>query len=215
MTWTGKDQRRDLQDLRKLSRWPLLSYARKEAAPKAPREKSSTRRRIRFPTLAAFTPQRAFEFVVGYLRNRFGPRHSFEVYRRSDPDTGVYELDAEEPEVRIALCGDWGTGTDEAYHVAQRILNCDPHYTIHLGDIYYVGGDNEVNHNLLGENNVDSEYLPCSWPCGSVGSFSLLGNHEALARGGAYFNKVLRALGLTKSVVIRSQVIFAFKTITG
>jgi hypothetical protein len=78
------------------------------------------------------------------------------------------------------------------------MIDCDPHYTIHLGDIYYVGDDQEVEQNFLGENNVDNEYRPCSWPSGSLGSFALLGNHEMYARGDAYFNKALPALGLTK-----------------
>ena len=99
MSTTEKDQRRDLQDYRKLSRWSLLSYARKEAAPKAPRVKSTLRHPAQFPSLAAFSPRRAFAFVTSYLRNRLGPRHPFEVYRRNDPDTGVYRLDAGEPEI--------------------------------------------------------------------------------------------------------------------
>ena len=42
-------------------------------------------------------------------------------------------------EIRIALAGDWGTGTDEAAQVAALIEAWRPHYSIHLGDIYYVG----------------------------------------------------------------------------
>jgi predicted acylesterase/phospholipase RssA len=197
--WIEKDQRRDLQDLRNLSRSPFLSYARRGAAPTAPRLKAWGKRPAQFPSLVAFSPRRAIAFAASYLRNRIGPRHSFETYRRDDPRAGIFSLDVGEDEVRIALCGDWATGTDEAYHVARQIINYQPHYTIHLGDIYYVGSEEETDQNFLGENNVDNRYLPCSWPCGSVASFALLGNHEMYARGDAYFIKALPALGPTTS----------------
>jgi len=40
--------------------------------------------------------------------------------------------------VKLAIAGDWGTGTNEAYRVAAGISAFTPDYTIHLGDVYYV-----------------------------------------------------------------------------
>ncbi len=41
----------------------------------------------------------------------------------------------------ISLVGDWGTGTDEAESVAKRVLEFGPDFTVHLGDVYFVGGE--------------------------------------------------------------------------
>jgi predicted phosphodiesterase len=57
----------------------------------------------------------------------------------------------------------------------------DPDFTIHLGDVYYVGDDNEVRENFLGEKT--SPYAPVRWPMGAKGSFALNGNHEMYADG--------------------------------
>lgn len=95
----------------------------------------------------------------------------------------------------MALAGDWATGTDEAELVAQLIATFAPHYSIHLGDVYYVGGGHEVDENFLGINNPNNGYDPCLWPNGSHGSFALNGNHEMYARGYAYFDRMLPRLG--------------------
>jgi len=94
-----------------------------------------------------------------YLSHRIGPRHPFLTYPKSDPHQGVYQL-AGGDEIRIALAGDWATGTDEAESVAQLIAAFAPHYSIHLGDVYYVGGGHEVDENFLGINNPNNGYDP-------------------------------------------------------
>ncbi len=81
-----------------------------------------------------------------------------------------------EDEIRIALAGDWATGTDEAAEVAGLMAHFDPHYSIHLGDVYYVGDADEVDENFLGKKT--SNYEACRWPRGSHGAFALNGNHE-------------------------------------
>jgi len=71
-----------------------------------------------------------------------------------------------------------------------------PHYTIHLGDVYYVGVKDEVEENCLGQPDANHSFTPCLWPWGSVGSFALNGNHEMYALGEAYFEVFLPTLGL-------------------
>lgn len=66
--------------------------------------------------------------------------------------------------------------------------NYSPDYTIHLGDIYFVGMKEETTDNFISEN--------CSWPKGSSGSFSLLGNHEMYSRGISFFRDLLPTLGI-------------------
>ena len=72
-------------------------------------------------------------------------------------------------EIRIALAGDWGTGTDEAAEVAALIEAWRPHYSIHLGDVYYVGDPAEVGANFLGIPNPRYQFAPCKWPLGIGG----------------------------------------------
>src|SRR5258708_12352297 len=77
---------------------------------------------------------------------------------------------------RVSIAGDWGTGTNEAECVAERIKEFDPHFTIHIGDIYYVGDPQSVNENCLGIKNPNNNYDPVRCPSGSKASFALNGN---------------------------------------
>jgi hypothetical protein len=97
--------------------------------------------------------------------------------------------------VKIALVGDWGTGewADGSLqdYPAQAVINevqsWTPHYTIHLGDVYYAGtagfldSDEELN------NFVNN------WPSGSQGSFMLNSNHEMYSGAQGFFGKGLKA----------------------
>jgi hypothetical protein len=190
-----QNRRRDLQDLQNLSRLPILSYAQKQTQPQKPRAKAASLTPIRYPLLAAFSPKRVVKWGWEYLLHRIGPRHAFLTYAKSDADQGVYRLEGGD-DIRIALAGDWATGTDEAASVAELMDEFAPHYSIHLGDVYYVGGRSEVDENFLGINNPNNGYDPCLWPKGSHGSFALNGNHEMYARGFGYFDRMLPALGL-------------------
>ena len=191
--------RKDLQDFRKLSRAPVLSYLQKQAQPKTPRRRTLAAAPVRHPLLAAFAPQRIWTWFREYLRFRIGPKHAFLEYDDTDSDSGVYRLTGAGSEIRIALAGDWASGTDEAAAVATQITEYQPHYSIHLGDVYYVGDTAEVGENFLGIPNPANDYLPCTWPKGSEGTFALNGNHEMYARGLGYFDCILPALGLRGS----------------
>ena len=186
---------KDLQDLRALPRSAFLSHLQKQAQPETPRPGVVKANPTNYPKLSAFFSRRVFKWIIEYLSNRFGRRHEFLSYPPSGPDNGVYKLQGDGGEIRIALAGDWGTGTDEAATVAKQITAFDPHYSIHLGDVYYVGDLLEVNANFLGVQNPNSQYKPCKWPTGSRGTFALNGNHEMYARGFAYFDNMLPALG--------------------
>src|ERR1700737_4239934 len=131
-TGTGVSRRKDLQDLHKLPRAPILSYLRKQASPGAARVKTAKLVPSKYPLLAAFSPQRMVKWIWEYLSFRIGPRHPFLTYARSDPDQGVYPLEGDGKKIRIALAGDWATGTDEAALVGELMTEFRPHYSIHL-----------------------------------------------------------------------------------
>jgi hypothetical protein len=89
-------------------------------------------------------------------------------------------------DVQIALAGDWGTGDwrtktnpSPSTRVCDQIKVLNPHLTIHLGDVYYAGTDEEEQHILVK-----------SWPPGVLGSFALNSNHEMYSGGGPYFTAI-------------------------
>ena len=134
-----------------------------------------------------------FQWVGHYLKSRFGPKWPFADYGAYEGDNGIYNLaasagdpDPDEP-VLISLAGDWGSGTEDAFDVGQSVNLGFPHFTIHLGDIYYVGTKKEVHENMLGGR--------VQWPLGNRGSFALNANHEMYSQGKGYFAHLLPALG--------------------
>ncbi|MCY2964200.1 MAG: metallophosphoesterase, partial [Planctomycetota bacterium] len=81
---------------------------------------------------------------------------------------------------KIALFGDWGTGTSDAITLLQQIKGFKPDILMHLGDIYYSGTKDEVQERFL--NVIKSVYSSGSPPC-----FSLAGNHDMYSGGEGYY----------------------------
>ena len=198
-------KRRELASLRGLPRSPLASYARRalDAAREAAEPIRTLRSRTRRLQVWEFLSNNLFAWIASYLRNRFGPRHAFPDYRRTLADKGIYPLESDGGSVRVSIAGDWASGTDEAAAVAAAIASWNPHFTIHLGDVYYVGDEAEVRATFLGERT--SFYQPTQWPRGSVGTFALNGNHEMYARGTAYFDVLLPRLGFPSGAPQRAS----------
>lgn len=91
--------------------------------------------------------------------------------------------------VGIALAGDWGTGdwrttanpapsTDVRNHMALLA----PDLTIHLGDVYYAGTQDEEQHLMVS-----------LWPPAPEGSFALNSNHEMYSGAKPYFQAIANA----------------------
>ena len=91
--------------------------------------------------------------------------------------------------ITIALIGDWGTGIwpDGDQHKCPAILVRDkvkalhPDYTIHLGDVYYSGTEDE-----------EENYFVKHWVSGSRGTLALNSNHEMYSGARGYFQKALK-----------------------
>jgi Calcineurin-like phosphoesterase len=203
---------KDLRDLVGVSRNPVVAFLQKQAAPSAPRPEGSpsivssesatssvgsamAAATHAFETLKQFEPSDYVRWISEYLKYRLGPKHVFLTYDGKQPAHGIYALTSDEPEIRIGLGGDWGTGTDEAHRVAKLLCEFDPHFTVHLGDVYFVGDASEVKENFLGLQRPGCQYTPCKWPLGSKAGFALNGNHEMYARGVAYFDEILPMMG--------------------
>jgi len=183
--------RRDLHDLEGLPRSAAQSQFR-AALERAGEDPAPSR-----PPLANLAAPALWNWVRSYLRYAFQRSHPF-VPHTKHPTHCIYPLGdgAGTGVVRVSLAGDWASGTAEAVQAAQGMMRSDPHFTIHLGDIYYVGDELALLENCLGIDNPKTLYAPATWPIGSLGSFALNGNHEMYANGRPYFERFLPRLGL-------------------
>lgn len=121
----GPRRRRRARDLHKLPRSAALSQLYLAA---------ETVARPNYPPESFFAPSALWAWVRNYLAYIFGKKHDFPPYTAS-PQSAIYDLlDQKGTDgVRIALVGDWGTGTDEAESVAEQMKKFSPHFTIHIG----------------------------------------------------------------------------------
>jgi hypothetical protein len=136
-------------------------------------------------------------WIRNYLAYVFRKKHTFPSCIAS-PTLAMYDLldgNNSGQNVKISIAGDWGTGTSEAESVAISMSRFDPDFTIHIGDVYYVGDPPSVNENCLGIKNPNNNYDPVTWPIGSKESFAVNGNHEMYANGIGYFDVFLPRLG--------------------
>lgn len=129
-------------------------------------------------------------WVLTYLAHRFGPREKLPTYQ----GTGQSGIHTMADTGQVALYGDWASGTLAAAQVAARIREHGPEHTIHMGDVYFVGDEDEARENFLGEEVPGSPWQAVAFPRGSQRSFALNGNHEMYARGKGYFRRILPAL---------------------
>ena len=147
-----------------------------------------------------------------YIANHWGKLHTFQTYNA--PDTGIihlntgkqlstiYDVDDDDSNtiVNIGIASDWAAGTWESDLIAYSMnQNIDPQitnhnttqlsntaydWTIHLGDIYYIGLDTEIQSNFLGNISHIIDNPPVkgvTWPIGRLGTFVHMGNHEMLS----------------------------------
>ena len=126
-----------------------------------------------------------WSWIYHYIKSRFGRKYPYPAYQL--PDTGIYEL-ASGQEITVAVVSDWATDTPDSFAVARQIQQHEPDYTIHVGDVYYVGSPAEIRSNFVEEGSP--------WVRGHSGSFAVLGNHEMYARGIAFFKHLLPTLGI-------------------
>mmetsp|Transcript_103134 Transcript_103134/g.126048 ORF Transcript_103134/g.126048 Transcript_103134/m.126048 type:complete len:557 (-) Transcript_103134:31-1701(-) len=83
--------------------------------------------------------------------------------------------------VLIGAAGDWASGTCEAKTVANLIAQHEPQITIHLGDTYYVGDEEDFQLNVMGMTPKAAGQEGVRWPKGSHTTFLMAGNHEQIA----------------------------------
>ncbi|MBL8191866.1 MAG: metallophosphoesterase [Acidobacteria bacterium] len=93
-------------------------------------------------------------------------------------------------QLRIAIVGDWGTGTyadNPAMQVMNQINSLKPDYIIHLGDVYYAG-TNEIFPPPGEESANYLELWPSTKTQAAGTSFMLNSNHEMYSGATGYFD---------------------------
>jgi 3',5'-cyclic AMP phosphodiesterase CpdA len=119
--------------------------------------------------------------LVNYVAY-FGPDgHRAEIpYIR--PSAAIPGIIAVAPNSRIALVGDWGTGTPTAVTVLEQIKLQQPNIFIHLGDIYYSGTPEECEVHFLQILDRALDRANSKIPV-----FNLAGNHDMYDGGVGYY----------------------------
>ncbi|GAB2790977.1 hypothetical protein GCM10027275_39870 [Rhabdobacter roseus] len=149
--------------------------------------------------LSEFFKTNLLGFTIHYLKSRFGPRHPYQAYPRYG-DSGVYQMQSSIPTreaISVALLSDWGSDTDESDAVAHLVARYAPDYSVHLGDVYFVGTPKEVEENFTAPH--------ASWYYGASGSLALSGNHEMYSNGDAFFQQLLPAMYVCEGEVRKTQ----------
>jgi Calcineurin-like phosphoesterase len=105
-------------------------------------------------------------------------------------------VEAAGDQITIAVIGDWGTGqwadgnsNGPAMAVMAQVAKLNPDYTIHLGDVYYAGTEQDP----LGMAGEEMDNFLNLWRAGTRGTFTLNSNHEMYDGGNGYFGKALAA----------------------
>jgi hypothetical protein len=140
--------------------------------------------------LGDFLNEKIFRWTWHTITHFFGSKHPFLTYQGKE-DNGIYPLLSENKSsegVALALASDWATDTKESADIASKMMEHQPDYTLHLGDTYYVGNEEEIKANFLKPN--------APWHKGPSGSFALMGNHEMYSMARAYYQKLLPAMGV-------------------
>ena len=148
------------------------------------------KRRTRRKKITDFLGKEIWSWLYHYIKSRFGKKAKYRPYPAGE--TGVYKLTksagSANEYMSIALASDWATDTKESEGVCQQIKKHEPDYTVHIGDIYFVGAPHEVKRNFI--------FRHSPWVRGNTGSFAVMGNHEMYARGEAFFEHLLPTLGI-------------------
>ena len=147
-----------------------------------------------------FLNTKIWGWVYHYVKSRFGVKHDFMDYNNKSSN-GVFKAYSKKSEsgnnIKVVMAADWGSDTPESDFIGEKMKQENGDYTIHLGDVYYVGEPKEVEQNFLSPN--------ASWPKGSSGTLALPGNHEFYSNGNGYFNKLLPRMFVETKEGIKKQ----------
>jgi hypothetical protein len=143
--------------------------------------------------IESFLPTKIWNWLTNYVKSRFLGKVKYQFYP-SNGDNGIYPLIANtNGKVDIAIAADWASDTLESAMVG-KLMRTDvngneslPDYSIHLGDVYYVGNPKEVEANF----GKDLQTGRSDWTYGTKGFLAVPGNHEFYSTGEGFYNNLL------------------------
>ena len=116
-----------------------------------------------------------YEKAFGHLS------HGHQIPYVTYQDMDDFVLEVLPDDARIAIVGDWGTGTPDAAALMGAIAAHEPDVLIHLGDIYYSGTPRETHARFL---DLCNSVLRRKRP---VPVYTLSGNHDMYSGGAGYY----------------------------
>jgi hypothetical protein len=116
-----------------------------------------------------------FVWLADYFTTVLRGKYPFPEYDLSDPRAGIHVMPNS---VKIGLAGDWASGTVSAYRVRYEMEELDPDITIHLGDVYFAGKQEEFDEYFMGADDWPRGSLQRSDEITALPSYALNGNHE-------------------------------------
>jgi len=133
------------------------------------------------------------ENIWGWVLKTLGapftaPYTPYPVYSDPASNNGIFRIPKAPGEpVSIALLADWASDTVESQLIGSQ-AGPDNDYSVHLGDTYFIGKQDEIAANFYKESGG-------TWPYATLGSFAIPGNHEMYSGGTAYFEGLLPRMG--------------------
>jgi hypothetical protein len=138
--------------------------------------------------LGDFKTSSFWKWVKSYFKARFGGKEPFRFYP-SQGDDGIYPLiPNENGNVVVAIASDWATNTVDSVTVGNLMEQEEPDYSIHLGDVYYVGEPSEIEENFGKMNDPNDTG---DWAYGKNGFLAVPGNHEFYSKGTGFYENLL------------------------
>ncbi|MFN8356720.1 MAG: metallophosphoesterase [Spirosomataceae bacterium] len=168
--------KRPITDLRGLWRSELQNHflVQSEMAKSNPKQN----------VIVEFLTTKVWGWLKHYFKSRFMGKVAYQFYPTKDDD-GIYpltKLETDNSPLVVTLAADWASNTQESDDVGTLMDNENPDYSIHLGDVYYVGLENEINDNFGPQG---------SWPRGKLGTLAIPGNHEYYSNGKDFYETLL------------------------
>jgi predicted phosphodiesterase len=81
--------------------------------------------------------------------------------------------------IKIALIGDWGTGTEFAEQILKQAVHLKPDIIIHLGDVYYAGTKTQYQSKVI--DLIEKH-------CKGIPILNMPGNHDMYSGGNPYYD---------------------------
>lgn len=168
------------QDLKRLKRSELQSHIKEVQREKELAPRDNAWLKLKFNLLVIFELPIGIFYYVLYIFSKKKPMRTY-----TKPHQGIFPV--LDNRCSIGLLSDWASYSSKSISTGNKLKEHDCDFTIHLGDIYYVGSRKDVLLNFGPQG---------AWPWGKKGSFAIPGNHEYFSNADGFFHELLPNMGI-------------------